>query len=369
MSNTKWMLISKPLRKPFNDGTLVFCDIFLRSFSKETTFTYFGDPQDSIRQGLGDEVLEVASMGFSPSFINKMKLLLYVFSPLRRKQPIHWLFTPNKMTSRIVAELRRLYPKRVMIQTVMSSDGVEKYISLLGSLDAVCVFSKKAKDQMIQGGLSADKVHLIYPAVEETAKPSNFEERRSILYAGDLDKKVAHKIVSIVRGLQEQDLKDWSFIVACRPKSPEDTEARKILHSQLKEEMKNGHIEILGEVTNMEELFNRSALQVFLSEHVKKKVDLPFVLLEGLARGLGLVALDIAPINEIFELAEKNNLLVGSVVNKDNNDELTQMIVKLLKDTTQLKRYSNEAQKLIQQSFSIDQMSKKYKEVYDKFSI
>src|SRR5690606_33961430 len=58
----------------------------------------------------------------------------------------------------------------------------------------------------------------------------------------------------------------------------------------------------------------RSSLQLFVADHVRRKVDLPLVLLEGLARGLGLVTVDFAPVAEIFARGRDHGLAPGIAV-------------------------------------------------------
>ncbi len=362
----RWMLVSKPLREPFNDGTLVFCRALVQHSSEEMAFSYFGDPQNPLREESFDEVLESSTMGFSPGILKKAKLLLSLLNPFRRKQPLHFLFTPNTLTSNIVRLLRLIYPHRPMIQTVMSSDGIQRFIPFLGALDGIAVFSQWARKLLIEGGIPPEKIVVIYPAITQILAPKDLHERRAFLYAGDLDKKVAHHIIEIVHLLEkEEDLQDWTFIAACRPKSPEDAEARTLLRKELADAIDSGRFELLGEVPNMNALFERAAFQLFLSDHLHKKVDIPFVLLEGFARGLGLIALDIGPIAELFELAAEEKLDIGTLIPLEEKNSLPEKIISALQEKQRRTQWSFDAMTLVQRHFWAVKMAEKYEKFYN----
>src|SRR5690606_14673866 len=75
-----------------------------------------------------------------------------------------------------------------------------------------------------------------------------------------------------------------------------------------------GQVELCGEVDDLPARLERSSLQLFVADHVRRKVDLPLVLLEGLARGLGLVTVDFAPVAEIFARGRDHGLAPGIAV-------------------------------------------------------
>jgi glycosyltransferase involved in cell wall biosynthesis len=64
----------------------------------------------------------------------------------------------------------------------------------------------------------------------------------------------------------------------------------------------------------MDALLRSASLQLYAADHVRRKVDLPLVLLEGLARGVPVVAVDADPVRELFTVAARHGLEVGAAV-------------------------------------------------------
>ena len=126
MASSRWFLVSKPLRPPFADGSSVLVRSLLESMPPGEVFTYFGDPAHPLRAGAADHVVERAPMGHAPSMRAKISVLSELVRPSHRREGLHFFFTPNGVTSRVVRALRMTGPGRPVIQNVMSADGVER---------------------------------------------------------------------------------------------------------------------------------------------------------------------------------------------------------------------------------------------------
>jgi len=306
-----WLIISKPLRAPFRDGSTVLVRDLVRALPVERRLVHLGDPAAPLRANT--EVLDLPAMGYSPGLLAKARVLAAMLHPARRHMPVQLCFTPNPVTSRAVALLRAVQPRRLLVQSLMSAHGAEAWAPLLRPLDAVVVLSEHTRGRLIAAGVPADRLHRIYPAVAavDPDPPAEVAARRRLLYAGDLDPGVAARLIALARALAAPELAGWSLTIACRPKSDTDAAAREALRAALPAELAAGRVELRGEVDDMRALLRSAALQLYAADHVRRKVDLPLVLLEGLALGVPVVAVDAEPVRELFTVAARHDLAVG----------------------------------------------------------
>lgn len=358
------LLVSKPLRTPFSDGSTVLVRTLVESLDPAHFLVYFGDPERPLREaGL---VIESPPMGHSPSLLAKVRVLLGIVHPGHRKRPLHLFFTPNRITSTVVALLRRLQPTRPMVQSLMSAHGVERHVDLLRPLDAVIVLSEHTKARLQAAGIEPKKIRRIYPGVASVSaiEPAEIASRRRLLYAGDLDAAVADRLLALAPALDTPELAGWTLTIACRPKGEDDQNQRRRLREGLAERIDAGQVELLGEVADMPALMASASLQLFVADHVRRKVDLPLVILEGLAQGIGLVSLDFAPLCEIFDRGEERGLMPGvRVAVTADDDALRAAVIAGVRGVTE-GRFAPAAQELVRREFSSESMAASYAALY-----
>lgn len=141
-----------------------------------------------------------------------------------------------------------------------------------------------------------------------------------MIYAGDLDPRVVDRLLWIAAALDRPELRGWSLTIACRPKGDDDAAQRRRLQEDLAARIAAAQVDLCGEVDDLPARLRAASLQLFVADHVRRKVDLPLVLLEGLACGLGLVALRFAPVAEIFARGRDHDLEVGVAVDLAADD-------------------------------------------------
>jgi len=365
ISPAPWLLVAKPLREPFDDGSTVLVRDLVRSLPVERRLTYFGDPLCPVRDA-EDEVIAKPSMGHAPTMRAKVGVLTTLLAYHRRQQPLHFCFTPNKITSSVLTWLRRLQPTRPMIQSLMSSHRVEDRLGMLAPLDRVVVLSRHTAGRLISAGFDPDRVSTIYPAV---APPTKVREARGagaggprVLFAGDLDATVVDRLIALAQSFRDQPIDPGCLVIACRPKSEEDVAERERLRTALAGDIAECRAELHGTVPDMAKLIRGCSLQIFVADHLKRKVDLPLVLLEGMAMGVGLVSMDFAPINEIFEAACRRGQTVGAAVR--DTAELVKTVGEVLRHPQRLEAWGREARSLVAAEFSLDTMAASYNALY-----
>lgn len=360
MSQKPWLIISKPLRPPFRDGSTVLLRDLVQHMPPGRALAYLGDPGEPLRPD-GDRVIGAPPAGYQPTFADKQRALAAM---LRHPGlPVHLSFTPGKATATVVSALRRLQPRRLFVQSLMSSHGAESWAPLLRPLDAVVALSDGTARRLRDAGVPAAKVATIRPAVAACPAdpPAEVAARRRLLYAGDLEPDIAARLVALARAAAGSG---WSLTLACRPKAEGDAEARALLQRELAGELAAGQVELLAEVADMDALYRRSALQLFAATHTRRKVDLPLALLEGLARGVPAAIVDVSPAAELLQVGAEAGLRAGLAVPAEP-EAFARAVAEVL-DTDAVARWSEAAAALAAREFSLARMASRYDALYSE---
>lgn len=376
-----WLLVAKPLRSPFVDGSTVMVRDLVRALPASRALGYFGDAAQPIRASSCDVVVNRAAMGHQPGLQAKLAVLAGIVHPRRRHWPLHFFFTPNALTSRVLSCLARLDPSRPMIQSVMSADAIESRVELLQGLDRVIVLSDATRRRVLAAGLPDERVCRIYPGVPSADRALKAERSSSLLFAGDLDAVVVDRLLSIADMLAERSAqpRSWVLDIVARPKSENDAEHRRRLRLGLDERLASDRWSLAGRVDDLPQRMARASLQLFLADHVRKKVDLPLVLLEGLALGLPVFGPARSPVGEIFERARDRSVEIGVAVPDGVAPEqwATQLASTLEhldingapeKAPERWQSWSEGARALAEQEFSSATMAVEYERLYAELS-
>lgn len=293
MSSTTWLIVCKPLRPPLRDGSTVLVSGLVRHMSAARRLCYLGDPAAPLRPG--DDVLAAPPAGYAPTLGDRLRALAALLR--RPRLPVHLCFTPGRATATAIRLLRLVQPRRPMLQTLMSAHGAERWVPLLRPLDMVVAHSRHTASVLLAAGHPESRLVVLPPAVEPVAAdpPARVAARRNLLYAGDLDPEIAARLLAVARALPA----GWTLTLACRPKAEGDAEARDLLRRELAPQLAAGAVELLAEVPDIDALQRRAAIQLFAATHTRRKVDLPLVLLEGLARGVPAAIVAGSPAAEL----------------------------------------------------------------------
>ena len=352
----RWLWIGKPLRPPLRDGSTVLAADLSRAMPDDVDLAYLGDPEQPARPG--DRVLPAAPMGYAPTLGEKLRVLRILLDPAHRDRGVHFFFTPNRVTSTVVRALRRLWPRRLLVQSVMSSDGAAGWGPWLTPMDRVVTLSEHTRRVLVESaGVDADRVRCIYPGVALPDRLAPLPPRPTALYAGDLDPSVAERLVALGRALPA----GARLVIAARPKGERDAEARALLTEALAGPIAAGDVEVHAEVADMGALMDACSVQVFLADHLRRKVDLPLVLLEGLARGRGLVCADLPSLREIFAAAGELGVEAGVAVAVDG---VAAAAAAALTDPARLRRWSDGARELACARFDRARMAQEVAQLY-----
>ncbi len=363
MADPRWLVLCKPLRMPLRDGTTAMTASVVRGLPWPFEVAYLGDPGAPLRPGR-DRVLPAGAIGYAPGLRDRGRLLATLLDPRFAALPVHLVFTPSRLTASMLATVRRLMPRRAMIQTVPASDGVVEHVQQLAHLDAVIVTSLHAQSALVAAGAPADRIHCVHPGVELPA--SVVEDpgaARRILYAGDLEPAVVDRLVAIAELLRRPELIGVRLAIAARPKGEHHAAARAELRRRLADDLADGRVELLGEVDDIDALLRTSSLVAHLADHTRRKVDLPLVLLEAMARGVPIAAVERPPVEEIFTVAQGEGLVPGLRLASDPA-ALARGLAAAMADPAALLGWGRDARTLVARRFDAARMVQGYLAIY-----
>ncbi|MBK6917971.1 MAG: glycosyltransferase [Deltaproteobacteria bacterium] len=369
-ASPSWLLVSKPLRAPLRDGTTVLASSLVSALPPGRECAYLGDPGAPLRAGL-DRVLPSPPVGYAPGLVDRARLLATLVDPRLRSLHVHLFFSPNPTSQGVLAglrrgaSLRRSGAARRWVQTIPAGDGAERCVGALAVLDAVVVTSEHTRENLLRAGLAPERLHCIRPGVVLPEHLTPVARSQRLLYAGDLDDDVAARAIALAALLQRPELSQWRLTLACRPKGDDDVRARARVRRELADAIADGRVEVLAEVDDMDALLHDTALQLYLADHTRRKVDLPLVLLEGLARGIGLVAVDALPVAEIFEVAARHGCEIGLRVPCEAT-AAARRIAHALLEPARAAHWGAQARRLAGVAFDRRQMAAAYHELWQE---
>ena len=362
-----WVLLCKPVRAPFRDGTSVLVRNLLRQLPAEVATVYFGDPAAPVRPR-GDRVVRAIAMAYQPSLVDKVKMLGKLMAPGMTRLPIHSFFAPNRASAHALDLLRRLPRRRPVLQTLPASTGVGSVAHVLARFDRVVVTSEWGRAQLLAARVAENRVVVVYPGVEVHDEPPGapLGERRSVLFAGDLDDEVGARLLDVAAALRGAE--GWCLEIATRPKGDRYAQVRARLQAELDDAIAAGRVRMVDEVHDMNELYDRAALQLYLASHARRKVDIPFVLLEGMARGVPVAVVDRPPVSELLSVADDAGLPIGLRLDPGRFREAADAIAAAAADPASLQRASAGALALTRSRFSAQEMAARYRGLYEELS-
>jgi phosphatidylinositol alpha-1,6-mannosyltransferase len=180
-----------------------------------------------------------------------------------------------------------------------------------------------------------------------------------VLYCGDYRHKYAARTVAAVlpRVLREIDC---HFVMACRIQNDDDREEEARIREAVSADGFAHHVSFLNTIEDLRELMAISTVQIFPADSVNERMDMPRVLLEGMAEGLATVVANKPPFEELVE--------PGGAIGVPSMQpvSIAAAVVDLLRDERRRKQLGVRARKLVQERFSIVAVASRYEQLYDR---
>ncbi len=265
---------------------------------------------------------------------------------------------------RVACRMRGLPVIHTLVRAPRTMVGIQRAVA---GPPVVCL-SGGTRDRIRAEGI--DDVSLIPPGVRlndpiPTGRHGAIRERYGIpqgrpivIYAGDYRHSNAARTVAatVPRILREVDC---HFVMACRIRDDKDRSEAALIKEAIAADGLARNITFLAEVKNLRELFAIAAVQVFPADSHHEKMDLPMVLLEGMAEGLATVVANKPPLEELVEPGAALGVPPMAPVN------LAVAVVELLRDPKRRRDLGRSGRKLVAERFDIRRVAARYETLYD----
>ena len=320
------LFVSKPIAPPFHDGSKCLVRDVARHLTRVDPIVLStpGAPPLGAAPG-ARAVRSVAAYGtpggFTPAFSANLRAAAWLL--VRSRASVwHFVFAPNARTSSAGRFLKRL--RRVpVVQTVASpprSFADPESLFFGDVLVAQSAWTRAAIESSYEGsGLPVPRIAVIAPPVPDVPTPSAADvervrsglrlepTQRYVLYPGDLETSSGAEASAGLAARLPSALPGVVTVFAYRRKSPQAAEVAAHLEARLPP----ATTRFLENAPDILALLAGAAAVVFPVDDLWGKVDLPIVLLEAMALGVPVIALDQGPLRDLGGVVKVPNLDVA----------------------------------------------------------
>jgi phosphatidylinositol alpha-1,6-mannosyltransferase len=320
------LFVSKPIAPPFHDGSKCLVRDVARHLTQVEPIVLSTPGAPSLSAAPGARaVRSVAAYGapggFTPAFSANLRAAAWVL--LRSRASVwHFVFAPNARTSSAGRFLKRA--RRVpVVQTVASpprSFADPQSLFFGDVLVAQSAWTRAAIESSYEGsGLRAPRMAVIAPPVPDLQTPSVADvervrrelrlepTQRYVLYPGDLETSSGAEGTAALAARLPSALPGVVTVFAYRRKSPRAAEVAAHLAARLPV----ATTRFVENAPHILALLAGAAAVVFPVDDLWGKVDLPIVLLEAMALGVPVIALDQGPLCDLAGVVKVPNLEVN----------------------------------------------------------
>jgi phosphatidylinositol alpha-1,6-mannosyltransferase len=361
------LFVSKPIVPPFHDGTKCIVRDLATSLERVTPKIMSSPGAPPLARAISEPVYRESGR-FRPSARQNLRALAWLLTRARADL-WHFVFAPNVRTSQVGRVLKRV--RRVpVVQTVASAPRSFVRASALLFGDVVVAQSAWTRTRFEQSfadeGLPRElwpRLEVIFPPlgpVPPRSASAQIDARRALdipenapvfVYPGDLETSSgAETVAAAVAGIAERVPKAV-VVFAYRPKSA----AAQPIAETLAGRVPARHVRFTSTLTDVLSLIAGSKAVLFPVDDLWGKVDLPIVLLESMALGVPVIALDQGPLSELEGVKHVRDLRPASLV----------LAVAELQQTPELcARIAAEQRAFIAQHAHVSIVSRAYESLY-----
>lgn len=363
MQSPRVLFVSKPIAPPFHDGSICLVRDLARHLSRVQPIVLTTRDAPELGGNVVVERLYAQKGSYAPRLRDNARVLRHLL--VGPKPSLwHFVFAPNPASSS-AAHLAKAIRRVPCVQTIASVprhfEKIERW--LFG--DRVVALSEHTKRRLVGAGVNPRRVHVIAPTVPASSsltKESTERTRRHlelpsdrplVVYPGDLEfssgaRLVAEAAEAILAAT------DAVIVYACRKKTKRADAIEADLRSKLREH--GERVRFVGEVPSLPSLLSLATLVLFPVEDSYGKVDVPIAVLEAMALGIPVLALDRGPLAEVEGIA---HLPLDSA-------ELARAVVELLRSPARRSELSERALETVRAEHRPERAAARYEELYDE---
>jgi glycosyltransferase involved in cell wall biosynthesis len=307
------LFVSKPIAAPFHDGT----KCLVRDVARHLT-----ECEPIVMSSPGAVPLQAApacvpirslpvyrgSGRFAPGLAQNLRAASFL-ALSSRADVWHFVFAPNPATSaagRLLSRARRVPVVQTVASPPRSFDGIERL--LFGQI--VVVQSRWTRERIVEAAGDDGRIgrlELIPPPVPDLVPPApeavgalrrqlGISERAPIfVYPGDIELSGGAEAVARVVSPVARELPDAIFVFAYRPK----TDRAEPVARALARRLDPSRVRFASALSDVLVLIATASAVLFPVDDLWGKVDLPIVLLESMALGIPVIALEHGPLCDL----------------------------------------------------------------------
>ena len=225
---------------------------------------------------------------------------------------------------------------------------------VLRHFDQVVAVSTEVAHRLTQAGVAPGRVHLVRNGISTMPELERVASRQTAgpLRVGLVGRLAPEKGVDLflrAAAVMAGRLPAIQFVVAG------DGPDRASLEALLTELGLKGRAELLGQQTDMSAFY--ASLDVLVS--ASRQEGLPMALLEGMARGLPVVATTVGEVPQVVVPQE-----TGILVAPESPEALASAVERLVSDAALRERFGRAGKKRVAEEFSAERMTADYLDVY-----
>ncbi|HTM43731.1 MAG TPA: glycosyltransferase family 4 protein [Polyangiaceae bacterium] len=308
------LFVSKPVVPPWTDGSKCLVrDIATHLTQHRAVIMTTADPVDPRLAQLETAAIYKTAGGFAPALRDNARVAAHL---LFERSAALWNFVmaPSPRTSQVARFLRALRPIPV-VQTIASRPRKFEGVASLLFGDVVVAQSEWTRAAIVAALPAtgrAPELQVIPPPLAAVAQPSAAEitalrKRLEIadgaplfVYPGDLEVSQGARFCAALVEPLVRAIPDAVVVFACREKTPHARAAREQLQSQLNA----ASVRFVAQIPDFAALLAAATAVLFPVDDLYGKVDLPIALLEALAYGIPVLALEQGPLLDLRGGAE-----------------------------------------------------------------
>lgn len=197
----------------------------------------------------------------------------------------------------------------------------------------------------------------VAPAPDEFGIPQG---RKVVLYAGSFRTQAdVDTVSSVIRAILNRAA-DVHFVVATRIRRPSERTLRDECLKKLPAAAVSDRVTVLETVAGMAKLLASCDICIYPAVDLRRKLDIPLVLLEALAMRKPVVCSDVGGMATLANRGVAISVAVGAW------EQLAKVVLRLVHNQSEAAELAQQGWQMVTEHFSTSQFVKKHAEVYDK---
>jgi len=366
----KILMVSKPMHPPWDDAAKNLArDIVLNC--PDTRFHVMTAPPETFTaKNAKPAGIYSPQDGYGITLYDKIKLFFRLLQP-DELGLYHFFFAPNPKTSKMCKLAMNMKGYQKSVQTICSQPASFENIEKLMFANEIVTVSKDCLNKFKEAGIS--NVRCIYPSVEEKEIPdadkiSEIRKQFSLpvdktlaLFAGDLEFSSAAK--TLVDALPEALKNENLAVVFCnRTKTPASHQKLKQIKKQVAKLDASDRVFFVPPSEDFLDLLSAVDFQLLHPDSLFGKMDIPLVILEGMALKTPAILSKLPSLEEICEDVE-----AAMYIEADNPAQLAEAMKSMAEDKAKRTAMATSGLKLVKERFSPQTMAEQYTKLYKEF--